>query len=157
MAVLQACLPALQGETYIYYDILHWQRYTHMYIYTYIYIYIFHHECIAPWLRSKRVCPLCKVGIDKVHKQMYIYLYIYIYIYIYIIYIYMYVCIYIIGPPVYQCGEHWSGGPGSLVRGAKEKLSIPPIGLSAKSCPQSRRPDRPGKFVFQPTLITRRG
>jgi len=31
-----------------------------------------------------------------------------------------------IGPPVYQCGEHWSGGPGSLValRGAR-KLSIP--------------------------------
>jgi len=35
---------------------------------------------------------------------------------------------YLIGPPVYQCGEHWSGGPSSLVRGAKEKLSIPPIG-----------------------------
>ena len=30
-----------------------------------------------------------------------------------------------IGPPVYQCGEHWSGGPGSLVRGAKEKLYTP--------------------------------
>jgi len=36
-----------------------------------------------------------------------------------------------IGSPVYQCGEHWSGGPSSLVRGAKEKLSILPIG-----CPQ---------------------
>jgi len=24
-----------------------------------------------------------------------------------------------IGPPVYQCSEHWSGGPGSLVRGTK--------------------------------------
>ena len=54
----------------------------------------------------------------------------------------------IIGPPVYQCGEHWSGGPSSLVRGAREKLSIPPIGcpcakfcsqnLCAKSCAQSR-------------------
>jgi len=42
----------------------------------------------------------------------YIYMYSYIYIYLFI------------GPPVYQCGEHWSGGPGSLVRGAKEKLSI---------------------------------
>jgi len=31
----------------------------------------------------------------------------------------------LIGPPVYQCGEHWSGGPGSLVRGAKEKLYTP--------------------------------
>ena len=38
----------------------------------------------------------------------------------------MCMCIYIfIGPPVYQCGEHWSRGPSSLVRGAKEKLSIP--------------------------------
>ena len=42
--------------------------------------------------------------------------------------IYVYLSIYLsifMGPPVYQCGEHWSGGPGSLVRGAKEKLSIP--------------------------------
>ena len=52
---------------------------------------------------------------------MYIYKYIYIYHRIHVKYIF-------IGPPVYQCGEHWSGGPGSLVRGAKEKLSIPPIG-----------------------------
>ena len=56
-----------------------------------------------------------------------------------------------IGPPVYQCGEHWSGRPSSLIRGAKEKLSIPPIDcpqnlsaksvskiLCAKSCAQSR-------------------
>jgi len=60
-----------------------------------------------------------------------------------------------IGPP-YQCGEHWSGGPSSLVRGAKEKLSIPPIGclqdsvckiLYARFCTQDsvskiRRPGR---------------
>jgi len=66
----------------------------------------------------------------------------YVYIYIYIcVCVYAYVCVCInidvcvckcvdifIGPPVYQCGEHWSGGPGSLVRGAKEKLSIPSIG-----------------------------
>ena len=92
-------------------------------------------------------------------------------------YIYTYIYIYLfIGPPVYQCGEHWSGGPGSLVRGAKEKLSIPPIGcpqnLSSKSvrkicCPQdlSAKSVRKilsaistsgtGKFVA--TLITRRG
>ena len=44
---------------------------------------------------------------------------------------YIYITYIFIGPPVYQCGEHWSGGPGSLVRGAKEKLSIPPVG-----CPQ---------------------
>jgi len=71
----------------------------------------------------------------------------------------MYILISIIGPPVYQCGEHWSGGPSSLVRGAKEKLSIPPIGcpqnlcaksvrkiLCAKSCAQSRRP--PEKHTY---------
>ena len=34
----------------------------------------------------------------------------------------------IIGPPVYQCGEHWSGGPGSLVRGAGKDSLLPPIG-----------------------------
>ena len=69
--------------------------------------------------------------------------------------------IYIIGLPVYQCGEHWSGGPGSLVRGAKEKLSVPPIGcpqnLSAKSvhkilCAIS---DKTGEFVFWVRLLVR--
>jgi len=49
------------------------------------------------------------------------YMFIYIYIYLYL-YSYVYT---FVGPPVNQCGEHWSGGPGSLVRGAKEKLYTP--------------------------------
>ena len=75
-------------------------------------------------------------------------------------YIYIYIHTYtFIGPPVYQCGEHWSGGPSSLVRGAKEKLSIPPRAclqdsvckiLSARFCLQDsvskiRRPGRSGR------------
>ena len=72
------------------------------------------------------------------------------------IYIYMYICIDIyifIGPPVYQCGEHWSGGPSSLLRGAKEKLSIPPIGCPQNLCAKFVRKilcaisDKTGKFV----------
>jgi len=62
-----------------------------------------------------------ETGKQRGYKDIYIYVYIHIYLYLYIY-------TYIIGPPVYQCGEHWSGGPGSLVRGAKEKLSIPAIG-----------------------------
>jgi len=103
---------------------------------------------------------------EYVYVCIYIHIYTYMHMYVYtntFIYVYIYAYIYIyyaktpmrgvkslqmvlggalIGPPVYQCGEHWSGGPGSLVRGAKEKLSIPPIGcpqnLSTKSCAQSR-------------------
>ena len=62
---------------------------------------------------------------------MYVYVYVYVYIFIYL-YLYSYIYTYkylFIGPPVYQCGEHWSGGPGSLVRGAgKENSLLPPIG-----------------------------
>jgi len=74
-------------------------------------------------------------------------------------YFYLHINVYIIGPSVYQCGEHWSGGPGSLVRGAKKKLSIPPIGcpqnLSATSvrnilCAIST--DIPDKFLYLPLV-----
>ena len=67
----------------------------------------------------------------EIHMSTYMFIYIYIYLYLYS-YVYTFV-----GPPVNQCGEHWSGGPGSLVRGAKEKLYTPDR-LSAESCPSVR-------------------
>ena len=40
----------------------------------------------------------------------------------------------ILGPPGRPASQRWSGGPGSLVRGAEEKLYTPDR-LSAESCP----------------------
>jgi len=58
-----------------------------------------------------------------------------------------------IGPPVYQCGEHWSGGPSSLVRGAR-KLSIPTIKCRVLpvTMPSGAGSPAPGK----PRSITRK-
>jgi len=113
--------------------------YIHIYKYIYVCIYLYV-PCHVPrrgrWRRGRRLRPVRHPARRSEEMRgdrcnlIYICIHIYIYIYIYK----LYAKNVFIGPSVYQCGEHWSVGPGSLVRGAgQRKLGLTrttPLGLT---------------------------